>query len=253
MKRIASALALLALFHPTLAPAADSALDELQGKWSVQKTNEEGRVYSQHLEFTQDKLTFELRREDGEVRFVAKAKVKTDKAGPLKTFTLSDIEAGRSSTELEPVDDQRSSVYTLRDGNLVIASNFDRERDNERPSIDVYTRSASKRASSADAMPEKLLGTWDMELTIGDNTIDYQLAIEKADGGLQATLISPRSGKHKFKSIEYKDGQLRMEIDREIEGRETTLTYRGKLTGGALAGKVTAEGFEQGADWRATK
>ena len=255
MKNLAFACVCL-LVAPCALMSADPLLDELQGKWSVKKTNDEGRTYSQSMEFAQDKMTFELRDEGGDVRLVAKAKVKTQKAGPLKAFTLSDIEGGRSESELQPVDDERSSVYTLRDGKLVVASNFDRERSRERPSIDVYTREAASRAAtSPDSGAGKLLGKWEMELSIGDNTIDYSLLIEKgADGQLAATLVSPRSGKHKFKSIDYKDGQLKMEIDREIEGQETTLTYTGKLTGGKLSGKVSAQGLGDGAaTWQATK
>ena len=256
MKRLACACVILLFLHPSLLSAADSALDELQGKWSVKKTNDEDRVYSQSLEFAGDKLTFELRDEEGEVRFVAKARVKTEKAGPLKIFTLSDIEGGRSASELESVGDERASVYTLRDGKLVVASNFDRERDRERPGLDVYTREAATRTATdtPEAAADKLLGTWDLELTVGQDTLEYDLIIEKADGQLRATLVSPRSGKHKFKSIDYKDGQLKMEIDREIQGQEVTLHYAGKLTGNKLSGKVTAAGLEDGAaTWQATK
>ena len=122
--------------------------------------------------------------------------------------------------------------------------------------MEVYTREAATRAAtSPDTGAEKLVGTWEMELSIGDNTIDYSLLIEKgANGQLAATLVSPRSGKHKFKSIDYKDGQLKMEIDREIEGQETTLTYTGKLSGGKLSGKVSAQGLGDGAaTWQATR
>jgi hypothetical protein len=255
MKTFLCSLALVALLAPTAILAAGSGLDDLQGKWSGKRTNNEGRVFSQQMEFAQDKLTFELRNEDGELRFVAKAKVKTAKAGPLNTFTLFDIEGGRSNDNLERVDDERTSVFTVREGKLIVASNFDRERDNERPNVDVYTRAAGARASSDKpaAGMEKLIGTWDMELNVGDNKLDYQLAIEKSNGGLEATLISPRSGKHKFKSIEFQGGQLKMVIDREIEGQETTLTYTGKLTDSGLSGKLSAPGFEEGGSWRATK
>ena len=256
MKNLAFACFSL-LVAPCALMSADLGLDELQGKWSTKRTNDEGRVFSQSMEFAQDKMTFELRDENGDARFVAKAKVKTQKAGPLKAFTLFDIEGGRSESELQSVDDDRTSVYTLRDGKLIVASNFDRDRNRERPSIEVYTREAATRSptSTPDTGAEKLLGTWEMELSIGDNAIDYSLLIEKgADGQLAATLISPRSGKHKFKSIEYKDGQLKMEIDREIEGQETTLLYTGKLTGGKLSGKVSAKGLGDGAaTWQATK
>ena len=256
MKR-AIVLALASFCLQTITWAA-GGIDELQGKWSVKKTNDEGRIYSQELDIAGNRMTFELRNVDGEVRFVAKAKIDVEKAGPLKFFILSDIEGGRSASELEPVDDRRVSVYTVRDGKLVIASNFDRERDNERPSIDSYTRTAARssaeKVSPAATGMDQLVGTWNLELNVGEDKLDYELKIKKTDGRLDATLVSPRSGEHTFKSIEYKDGELRMETDREIQERQTTMIYNGKLSSAGLAGKVSIKGYDEfSSDWKATK
>jgi hypothetical protein len=51
-----------------------------------------------------------------------------------------DLRAGRTEDDLEPVDDQRVSVYAVRDGKLYLASGFDKERDNERPRVEEYTK-----------------------------------------------------------------------------------------------------------------
>ena len=255
MKTYFTAVVLVAFGCVRVIQAADAGLAELQGKWTTTRTNNEGQVYSMHLDISDPKFAFELRDEAGEKRFVANGRIKTQKAGALRFFTLSDIEAGRSADDLEFVEDERSSVYSVRDGRLIVASNFDRYRDNERPSIDIYTKVDGARAGTAsDPAMEKLLGTWDLALQVGGDAIDYELEIRKVDGQLAATLISPRSGRHKFESITYKDGQLRMEIDREIEGQPTRLIYTGKFTQSKLAGRIAVRGNDDfSASWTATK
>jgi len=231
---------------PLFAAESSSGLDALQGKWSATKTNREGERYSQTLEIKKDKLTFQMLEPDNQVRFVAKGTVKTEKAGPLNVLTISGIEAGRSAEELSSVDDRRTSVYTLRGGRLILASNFDTERENERPGVEYYDHAeTAKEAASAPSNAEsKLLGKWKMEVTMGDNDLDYDLRIGKAGDKLEATVISPRSGEHKAKSVAFKDNELVIEVDREIEGNNVTFVYKAKLTGEELSGTATAKGFE---------
>src|SRR5687767_6785948 len=113
--------------------AEKSGLDDLQGKWSVTKTNREGDRYTQHLVIKDKRLTFEIRESSGEVRLHARGKIETEKVGPLNMLVISDIEAGRSATDLEAVEDERTSVFALREGKLVLVSNMDKERDNQPP------------------------------------------------------------------------------------------------------------------------
>lgn len=247
-------LCLAVLLSVSALAAEKSGLDDLQGKWSVTKTNREGDRYTQHLDIKDSRLTFEIRDSSGEVRLHAKGSIKAEKAGRLNILVISDIEAGRSTSDLEAVDGGRTSVFAVRDGKLVLVSNMDRERENQPPTLDTYSREQGGGAAAKPAPNmEKLLGKWDMELVVQDNTIDYELEFDKAEGGLQATLISPRSGKHKFKKVELKDGELEMEIDREIDGRETTLLYKGKQTASGLSGTVTANGIDGVATWKATR
>lgn len=231
--------------------------DQLKGKWSLKKTNGEGQTFSQHLDISEGKLSFEVRDSDDQLRLIAKGRMKLRHAGPLTYLTLADMEAGDSPSDLKAVDDERTSLYLLRDDRLHIASNFDKERRNEPPSLDIYSRSADAKETSLTTPPaglQKLLGTWNMELSLGDNTVDYKLKFQRLADKLSATLISPRSGEHAFKKAEFKDGDLNMEIDREIEGKEATLRYTGKLSGDELSGKVTiADGSDRSAKWKATR
>ena len=152
---------------------------------------------------------------------------------------------------------QAEAWHAVREGKLILASNFDKERANETPGVDTYDRVATPKelAASASSREDKLVGNWKVDVSLADQTVDYGLRIAKADGKLAATLISPRSGEHKAKSATYKADELVMEFDREYQGNSVTLTYRGKLIGDELSGTVTAKGFEDqyNGKWKAKK
>lgn len=230
-----------------LANAAElsPALKALQGKWKGERTNNEGRRTSTLLEFKDNQFNFRATGSDGEVRLVAKGTVKADKVGELRFLTLADIKAGRTEDDLQPVDDERSSVYTLREGKLYIASGFDRDRENERPRVEEYTREQTASPSStAKPAGEMLLGQWKMEATIGERNMDYELRFEKADTGVKGTLISPRTGEYKAKSVSLTDGKFEMQVDREIEGNQVTFVYKGNYKNDGLSGTLEVKGFE---------
>jgi ABC-type Na+ efflux pump permease subunit len=141
----------------------------------------------------------------------------------------------------------------MREGKLILASNFDKERANEATGVETYDRVATP--ASASSPEDKLLGNWKVDVSLADQNVDYGLRIAKADGKLDVTLISPRSGEHKAKSATYKADELVMEFDRQYQGNSVTLTYRGKLKGDELSGTVTAKGFEDqyNGKWKAKK
>jgi hypothetical protein len=119
--------------------AADSELDKLQGKWETKKTSDDGQKITQTLEFKKDKTLFKILDASGSVVMAVTADVKAVKAGPFKTITISNIEAGRDEDSLESVDGSRAYVYLPGYNTLTIVSNIDEERDRP-PAIDVYTR-----------------------------------------------------------------------------------------------------------------
>jgi hypothetical protein len=250
-KTLMSAGAVVGLFFASVAwgTTAEDApgLDLLQGKWTVAKTNREGRAYTHVLEIKTDRFVLQVRNPENELRLFAKGVVKAGKIGPFQVLRFTGIEAGRSPDDLQPVDDERSVVYAQRNERLFVAANFDRERENERPSADAYVRMETREVSgSAPASGEaKVLGTWKMDVTIGDNTSDYELKISRAGGNLKAVLVSPRSGEHPCKSAQFKDGELVVEVEREYGGNAVVVVYKAKLAGEELKGTVSARGFEE--------
>src|SRR5262245_5157741 len=126
-------------------------LKNLQGKWKGERTNSEGKRTSSTFEIKGDQLTFRALDADGQLRLLAKGTVKAEKVGTLRVLTISELKAGRSEDDLQPVDDERSSAYTLYEGKLYLASGFDKPRENERPRVDEYTRDESASKSSSDS------------------------------------------------------------------------------------------------------
>lgn len=113
-------------------------LASLQGKWSVKKTGDRG-AYTQQLEIKDKKFIFKIMAADDAVAFFATGEVELKKQGAFNTARFFAIKAGRSDTELEPIEEERNSVYLLDGGQFYLASNFDKARS-EKPSVDAYSK-----------------------------------------------------------------------------------------------------------------
>ena len=139
-KQIVSIVSVLGLAVAFSSPAFAEDLSTLAGKWSVQKTNEDGQRFSQEIEIKKDKFTFKVIGADGETRLYAEGDVKVDKAGPFKTVVFSNIKAGQSSSDSSPIDDTYTSIYKMGDdGTWLVVMNFDKDRDEQqKPALDAY-------------------------------------------------------------------------------------------------------------------
>ncbi len=138
MKAICAVL----LFSAVLGATAElsPALKSLQGNWITERTGSDGQRGKAVLQIKDDKLDFRLLNNEGDLRFVAKGTVKVEKAADFRILVATDLRAGRSEDDLQPVDEDRSSVYTVHEGKLYLASGFDRARENERPRLDEYVK-----------------------------------------------------------------------------------------------------------------
>jgi hypothetical protein len=114
-------------------------LATLQGKWSVKKTGDRG-AFTQQIEFKEKKFVFKILNSEDAVTFVATGEVELKKQGAFNTARFFGLKAGRSDTELEPVDEERNSVYLLDGSQFYLASNFDKAREREKPSVDAYSK-----------------------------------------------------------------------------------------------------------------
>lgn len=249
---LVSAVAMIAL-HGIRSSAADlgtpepDALKKLQGKWVTKKTNREGQEILQVIQIQKDQLLFKVIGSDGEVRLFAKGAASTTRLGPFHVLSVSNIQGGRNESDLQSVDDDRNLIYMASDDSLSLASNFEKERDDGKPTLDTYklepgSREAAAAAGSADSA--KLAGSWKLELSLGENTRNYDLKIQQTDGKLEGTVVSARSGEHKAKTISYTDGKFSMEVDREYQGTALTLVYNGSFKDDQLSGTVAVKDHE---------
>lgn len=131
---------LAATFLSMLAlPALAGDLENMAGKWTCTRTNENGAVYTQHLEITKDKFTFRVMGTDKNTVLYVKGDVKISKSGNFNCATFENMQGGRSESDLNDVDDDRHCVYLLDNDTLTIGVNFDKDRE-QGPRIEVYKR-----------------------------------------------------------------------------------------------------------------
>jgi len=145
MKTFISRICVATLLFATAALADD--LESLDGKWSVKKVNSQGQNVTQTIEVKKDKFVFQVLSADDTVLLYAEGDFKVEKLGPFSAARFSHIRGGSSASSLDDVDDVYVSIYTLDSDSWTVASNFDKQRDGQPPSVDVYRH--VKAAASA--------------------------------------------------------------------------------------------------------
>lgn len=146
MKRIFLNLTIvfaLTLFSLVSAMADD--LEALSGKWTANRTDDQGRAFKQILEIKKTKFTFKIVL-DNETVLYAEGDVKAEQLGPFKVAKFFNMQGGSSSTDLQSLDDDRTVIYMLGYNELTTAVNFDKERS-EAPMVTKYTKSAAAEES----------------------------------------------------------------------------------------------------------
>jgi hypothetical protein len=139
MKRLLTVAAITTLFTHT---ALADDLAKLEGKWSVKKSNADGQNYTQILEIKKDTFVFKMIRSNDELAIYAEGHLKLEKAGPFNVVKFTDIKAGASESDTQEINDDRVSIYVLNEDTWTLAANFDKERDNQKPSLDLYAKVA---------------------------------------------------------------------------------------------------------------
>src|SRR6186713_1412198 len=99
-------------------PVAADELEALSGKWVAERSDSQGRTAKQIIEIKKDKFTFKVLRDGDQVALYAKGDVKAEQLGPFKAARFYNIQGGRSDSDLQPVEDDRTVIYTLGDNEL---------------------------------------------------------------------------------------------------------------------------------------
>ena len=122
----------------TATPSFADDLEALSGKWSVKKVNDQGQNITQTIEVKKDKFVFQILSSDDSVVIYAEGDFKLEKLGPFTAARFSHIRGGNSPTNLDDLDDVYVSIYVLDGDSWTVASNFDKQRDSQKPGLDVY-------------------------------------------------------------------------------------------------------------------
>lgn len=134
MKKLLCAICLASII---VLPVRGDDSAGLAGKWSVKRVNNEGQNVTQTIEVKKDKFVFEILSSDDSVVLHAEGDLKLEKQGPFSVARFVNIRAG-SPSDLQDLDDVYTSIYTLDDDAWTMASGFDKQRDGQKPSLDVY-------------------------------------------------------------------------------------------------------------------
>ena len=146
MKHLFWSLVIAVLLSSRAAFADD--LGALAGKWSVKKTTGRGQI-TQTIEIKKDKLIFEILTSDDSVVLHAEGDVKIEKLGPFSAVRFFNIRGGTSASNMDDVDDVYISVYTLDGDDWTMAANFDKQREGQKPGVDVYHHVKAGASKSA--------------------------------------------------------------------------------------------------------
>jgi hypothetical protein len=147
MKPILLSICIAVLFLNRAALADDS--DALSGKWVVKKVNEQGQNITQTIEVKKDKFVFQILSADDTVVLYAEGDLKLEKLGPFSSARFFHIRGGSSASNLDDVDDVYVSVYSLDGDTWTMAANLDKQRDGQKPSLDVYHHVKAAAAKTA--------------------------------------------------------------------------------------------------------
>jgi len=166
-----------------VAAAADDS-EALIGKWSVKKTTDQGREVTQTFTIKKGKATFQMLGAEDRPVMYAEGDLKLDKIGPFNAAHFVNVRGGRSADNLQDVDEEFVSIYRLDGDTLMMASFFDKEREQMQPSVDAYQRVKEAAAAATLVIDEIVMAdtpqsaTWYIcfEAKVGDVTKRYYVA-----------------------------------------------------------------------------
>jgi hypothetical protein len=193
MKRYLLILA-AAIVFTTLGSASASAddLDTLAGKWVAERTDAQGRAFKQVLEINKNKFKYQVTSPADDRGIYAEGDVKVETLGPFKTARFYSIQGGRSPSELQPVDDDRTVIYTLGSNELTAAVNFDKERE-EPPMATKFTKAAEETKTLVidkivmHKTPQAAEYYLCLDATVGETTKRFNIP-DKAYQGTETTI-----------------------------------------------------------------
>jgi len=181
---------------------ADDA-ERLSGKWSMKKINEEGQSYTQTVEIKKDKFIFQILSGDDNVVIYAEGDFKIEKLGPFNSARFFHVRGGQSSADLQDVDDEYTSLYVIEGDTWMLASNFDKDR-NQKPSLDVYRRVKATAQAATLVIDE-------IEMSDTPQSATWYLCFE--------VNVSGSKGRHYIENKGYDKNQITIPLALELKAK----------------------------------
>jgi len=183
LRRLFQSLVVAVLLPASPAVRAADDLAALAGQWSVKKVNEGGQEYTQTVTVKKDKFVFEILASGGPVFIHAEGDLRLEKLGPFNAVHFTNLRAGASATDLQPIDEEFVSIYRLQDDTLSLTSNFEKDRDGQKPGVDAYRRVKAAAPAATLVIDEIEVGekppsgTWYVwfEATVGGVTRSFHI------------------------------------------------------------------------------
>ena len=235
-------------------PVAADELEALSGKWVAERSDSQGRTAKQIIEIKKDKFTFKVLSDGDQVALYAKGDVKAEQLGPFKAARFYNIQGGRSDSDLQPVEDDRTVIYTLGDNELTVAANFDKERA-EPANATKYTKAAAGDEAKTLVIDKIVMHTtpqtaeWYLcfEATVGDATKRFNIpnkTYEKDEVTIQTDLAIPNVRKDQT-------CKFVMKLD-DVAGDECSDEEDNKSTGSFAVTDSGSQAFKPEDHWRYT-
>lgn len=256
MKRLFLNLILSALVLAPLTIRAGDA-DQLAGKWITKKSNDQG-TFNQTIEIKKDKFIFQVLGADNQPVLYAEGEVKFEKLGPFNSARFGKIRGGTSASDLQEIDDEHIVVYSFEGDTWLVASNFDRDRD-QKPSLDVYHR---VKASAAGQSGGGTLVIDEIEMADTPQSATWYICFEATVEGQTRRHYVENKGYDKNKvtipvALELpkaKAGQkctFKMQLD-DIDGDACTDEVDNRSTGEFAISDKGSQSFKPEDNWRYT-
>jgi hypothetical protein len=228
-------------------------LEALAGKWSVKKVSDQGQNFTQTITVKKDKFVFQILGGDGQVVLYAEGDLKLDKLGPFNAAHFVNIRAGGDASDLRDVDDQYVSTYRLEGDTWTMASGLDKDREQQRPSLDIYRRVKAEPATlvidEIEMADTPQSATWFLffEAKVGDVTRTYHVegkGYDKNQVTIPVALELPK----------IQAGQkcsFKLQLD-DVDGDVTTDEVDNRSTGEFTISQKGAQAYKPEDHWRYT-
>src|SRR5438309_4195074 len=250
MKKIIRYVAVAVSLFAFTAVFADDP-ERLSGKWSMKKTNDQGQNYTQTVEIKKDKFVFQILSAEDSVIIYAEGDVKFEKLGAFNSARFFHVRGGQSSADLQDVDDEYTSIYMLEGDTWMLASNFDKDR-NQKPGLDVYHRMKATAQTGTLVIDE-------IEMADTPQTATWYLCLEVNVDGSKARHYIENKGYDKNQvtiplalQLKAKPGQkcsFKLQLD-DIDGDACTDEVDNRSTGEFLVSEKGSQSYKPEEHWR---